>query len=333
MNAEEFNGKRLLIIHNGGEKQGLLYQNICNNLGMTLDQLPDKPNEKAFGKIAGRLHLRFYERVLENYYKNAVDALSNNYDYILVIRGEYTPVNAVKYLRKKNPNAKMVLYMWDSIRNNHGIEKKWDLFDKVYSFDRADYLAHKEEIGFIPLFYCEEYINELDQNAEKKYDIAFIGTAHGDRAKIVNQVERICKKHGLAMYKFLYCPHTLVYFYNRLFNKDYRYVKKKDLSFALKPQKEIYEIYSQTNCVLDVEIKTQTGLTMRTMDILGLKKKLITTNADIINYDFYNPNNILVIDRNHVKLKKSFLNTPYEELDPEIYNKYSMKSWLLQLLS
>jgi DNA-binding NtrC family response regulator len=32
------------------------------------------------------------------------------------------------------------------------------------------------------------------------------------------------------------------------------------------------------------------------LESLGLEKKLITTNAEIIHYDFYNPNNILVID-------------------------------------
>ena len=330
----EFQGKRILIIHNGGEAQAQRFRNVCEQLGLKLDRIFDKPNEKAFGKIAGRLHLGFYEKVLNSYYKKNINSLENNYDYILVIRGEYTPIETLQYLREKNPYAKMILYMWDSIRNNHGIEKKWPFFDKVHTFDRKDYLKHKEEIGFIPLFYCEEYVQKLkDISSKAKYDIAFIGTAHGDRVKIVKAIEKECEKCGLKMYKFLYCPHILVFFYNKVFNPDYKYVKKKELTFRAMSQMDMYKIYAQSKCVLDAEIKTQTGLTMRTMDILGLKKKLITTNQDIVNYDFYNKNNISILDRTNINLDYSFINKPYESLPDNIYNKYSMKSWLVQLLS
>ncbi len=333
MKLEELKGKKVLMIHNGGERHGSLYKHVCTELGMAFCHIADKPNEHAFGKIAGRLHLSFYEEILYRYYKKAIETYRDEFDYIIVIRGEYTPQKAVQLLREKNPNAKLILYMWDSIKNNRGIEKKWHLFDKVYTFDRMDYLAHQGTIGFIPLFYCEEYIDAMSSDQEENYDIAFIGTAHGDRAKIVNQVEAECKAQGLKMFKFLYSPHILVYYYNKMFNKDYRHVNRHDLSFSLMTQKQIYSVYNQTKCILDVEIKTQTGLTMRTMDILGLKKKLITTNQDIINYDFYNENNISVIDRTNVQIDYDFIQKPYEDIDESIYKKYSMRNWLIQLFS
>ena len=89
--------------------------------------------------------------------------------------------------------------------------------------------------------------------------------------------------------------------------------------------------YINEKCVIDIESPTQNGLTMRTIEMIGLKKKLITTNKDIVNYDFYNPNNILVCDRDNFKIDKSFIETPYEELAKEIYEKYSLKGWLLQI--
>ena len=135
------------------------------------------------------------------------------------------------------------------------------------------------------------------------------------------------------MYKYLYCPHILVYIYNKLTNKAYKNVHKKDLSFVSKTQKEIYAVYNKAKCVLDIEMRAQTGLTMRTMDILGLRKKLITTNQDIVNYDFYNPNNILVIDRDNLNIDYGFLDLPYQDLDNDIYQKYSIRNWLIQLLS
>lgn len=333
MEISKLIGKSLLMIHNGGEKQSLLYRHICDQLGMSFRDIADKPNEQVIGKIAGRLHIKMYEEILFRYYKKTIDECGCEFDYILVIRGEYTPAKAISYLRKKNPNAMMILYMWDSIQNNRGIKDKWPLFDKVYTFDRNDYLQNSQEIGFIPLFFCEEYLNNIESQTQPIYDIAFIGTAHGDRAKVVKQIEEECRKNNLTMFVYLYSPHILVYYYNKLFNKDYKYINKKDLSFQMMTQKHIYEIYSHTKCVLDIEIKTQTGLTMRTMDILGLKKKLLTTNPDIVHYDFYNPNNILLLDRENVSLNQDFLNQPYIELSKDIYEKYSMKSWMIQLLS
>lgn len=332
MTIEAAEGKKILIIHNGGSKLDKLFQNTCQKLGMTYEGIPDKPNEKAFGKIAGRLHLAFYEKILNKYYRKTIESLNNGFDYILVIRGEYTPTDSISLLQEKNPNAKMILYMWDSIRNNKGIQNKWPLFDSVYTFDRHDFIDNKGRIGFVPLYYCEEYIEQVDKSLNPEYDIAFIGTAHGDRVKIVKEVERFCTDNDLNMFRFLYCPHILVYIYNKLFNKDYRHVKLSDLSFNPMTQKEIYEIYSKAESVLDVEIKTQTGLTMRTIDILGLKKKLITTNKDIINYDFYDENNILVIDRDSLNIDTGFLKKPYKEIKKEIYDKYSMKNWLLRLI-
>ncbi len=327
-----FSGKKILVIHNGGVGFAKLLNDICTKLGMKFDWIADKPNENAFGKIAGRLHLRFYEKVLEKHYRTSFSKLHDSYDYILIIRGEYTPHNAIRYLKEKNPHASLILYMWDSVRNNHGIESKWPLFDRVYTFDRADWQKYRNRIGFIPLFYSEEYLKHIDRNAEQQYDVAFIGTAHGDRPKIVTQIEDICRQRGMSMYKFLYCPHYLVFIYNKIFNRDYLHVKKQDLSFQTMPQQEIYSVYSRSKCILDVEIKTQTGLTMRTMDVLGLKKKLITTNKDIVNYDFYRPSNVFVIDRENIALDQDFFEAPYEELSSELYEKYSMKSWLVQLL-
>ena len=54
---------------------------------------------------------------------------------------------------------------------------------------------------------------------------------------------------------------------------------------------------------------------MRTIEIaLGMRKKSITTNLDIKEYDFYDKNNILIIDRKNPIINKEFLETNYHEL-------------------
>ena len=55
---------------------------------------------------------------------------------------------------------------------------------------------------------------------------------------------------------------------------------------------------------------------------------MITTNKDIVNYDFYNRNNICVIDRKNITIPISFFDNEYENNDKEILYKYSVKGWI-----
>lgn len=103
--------------------------------------------------------------------------------------------------------------------------------------------------------------------------------------------------------------------------------------FEKKDSSEIADIVNQSKSVLDIQHPNQTGLTMRTIEMIGMNKKLITTNASIVNYDFYNKKNILIIDRDNPQIDVSFFSTPYEKLNPEIYQKYSLSSWILDVLS
>lgn len=70
------------------------------------------------------------------------------------------------------------------------------------------------------------------------------------------------------------------------------------------------------------------GLSFRTFEAMGYDKKLITTNAEIIKYDFYNPNNIFVLNNDNLAKLNEFLEKPYEPLPVEIKQKYSFTNWI-----
>jgi hypothetical protein len=72
---------------------------------------------------------------------------------------------------------------------------------------------------------------------------------------------------------------------------------------------------------------------MRTIEVLGANRKLITTNTSISKYDFYNQNNILVVDRYNPKIPEVFFKLPNKELPSEIYSKYSIKDWIKDVFS
>lgn len=324
-------GDRVLFFALSGYSNGIV--KMMQNIGLKVDYFNDKPNDGVVCKTLGRYKVPMYQKVLENYYSKVIASVEENeYDYILIIRGEYTPINSLKLLKEKFPKAKLILYMWDSILNNKKIEIKWPYFDRVITFDKKDYLEFKDTLEFLPLYYYEDCLPSSNA-ADMEYDIGFIGTGHGDRIQIINEVKKQCEEKGLSIYTFMYLPHKLVYLYNKVTNPAFKHAKMSDFSYEKMPFEKVYEIYDKSKTVLDIESITQTGLTMRTLEIIGLHKKLITTNPDIVNYNFYNENNIQMMDRKNPKVDVEFINREYLELDASIYKQYSLESWLRNVLS
>lgn len=338
MNTKQsnLNGRRVLLISLSGYRSGILKK--LTELGAEADFINDKPNDGFFCKMLGRYQAGFYQEVLHAYYKKELVRLKErNYSDILVIRGEYTPVKTLKLLKAYYPHSRLILYMWDGLHklNTKGIETKWPYYDKVYTFDRIDFEHHKNELNFLPLFYYEDYIPARMppvNSSRFPYALSFIGTGHDDRIRIVKSVMKQCESRGLCCYSYFYMPHRLVYLKNKAAGRDFAEVKITDVKFRMMPFQKLYQIYAHSQCVMDVENAGQHGLTMRSMEILGLKRKLITTNGDIVNYDFYHPDNILVLDRENPVIDMDFFKRPYKMLDEAVYKKYSLSSWILEIL-
>jgi hypothetical protein len=135
------------------------------------------------------------------------------------------------------------------------------------------------------------------------------------------------------MYTFLYLHSHLMYFYQCYNNKDFRQKARLNF-FSFRPisKKDLIEIFSSSATIIDIQHPNQIGLTMRTFEVMGLGKKLITTNQDIMNYDFYQPENVYVIDRNEPYVDAQFLKTPFKEVPVETKYKYSIENWLKSIL-
>lgn len=114
----------------------------------------------------------------------------------------------------------------------------------------------------------------------------------------------------------------------KLTDKDVRPVKYSSVKFKSLKLDEILNLFKESEIIVDVQGPLQSGLTMRTVETVGARRKLITTNPDIRNYDFYDENNILIVDRDNVVIPDSFIHSPFKPLPEDIYNKYSLTSWL-----
>ncbi len=251
------------------------------------------------------------------------------FDYILIVRCDMFTVEMLESLRTAFPDAKMCLHLWDSVKNIPQIDKKIRCFDIATSFDKGDCNAGYG-LSFRPLFYSDEFAER--STSDTTYDISFCGTVHSDRYRVIRAVEEQCKENGLNFYKFCYLQSEFMYSFYKMTKKEFRGTKKSDFAFEKKPSNEIADIENRSAAILDIQHPKQTGLTMRTVEMLGMKKKLITTNCAVKEYDFYNPDNICIIDRDHPVIDKEFILKPYVDISPEIYKKYSLENWIYDVL-
>lgn len=138
-------------------------------------------------------------------------------------------------------------------------------------------------------------------------------------------------KLGLSRFFFMYFPSPLLFFYKKIRDSKFRRARFAEFSFTSLNKAAIVNIVKGAKVVLDIQHPSQVGLTMRTMEVLGAGKKLVTTNAHIKEYDFYKEENILVIDRDQPVLSELFLKTPYSPVDFTIRQRYSLEGWISEI--
>ena len=241
--------------------------------------------------------------IAQRYYQKKLTEYSpSNYDFIFVINGQTLSPQILSQWRKEFPTAKFILYIWDSIKNRPTIQKNFDFFDKCFSFDRKD--SDFWGLAFLPLFFSKGFESAASK-VNACYDLSFIGTAHSNRYSIVSNISQMLSER-VRFYKYLYLQAKWVYRYYKITNSTFKLSNVNEFMFNPLPKEIVQKIFLASTSILDIEHPLQTGLTIRTLETLGAKKKLITTNRNITDYDFYSPQNILILDRNKTHIPEDF---------------------------
>lgn len=296
--------------------------------GAEVDFLPDRPFSAPFLKAVTRFCRILVLPFADRFFSKSVEEFGrSHYDFIFVVQGECLTPKSLSSLRIKFPKAKFVLYLWDSLENKKLLIKNISEFDICYTFDPVDSFTYG--INFMPLFYSHGFKSTI--STPLKYKLSFIGTAHSDRYSIVSRLTLAVPDEKL-FYRYLYLQAPWVYWVNKFSSKFFKDASLKDFHYRPMTKQNVQNIFSQSLAILDIEHPRQRGLTMRTFEALGAGKKLITTNEHIKDADFYNSNNIHVIHRREtLNIPSSFLNTEYTPLENNIYEKYSLQSWIKQI--
>ena len=306
-------------------------QDIATELrrrGAEVDFLPDRPFDTPLMKAVTRFGRQLILKAADKFYQRAFERLGRaSYDLIFVVNGQTLSTFILTELRSSFPNARFVLYIWDSFRNRRSIIDNLHFFDDCLSFDPDCSKAYG--LRFRPRFFSPGFAH--GHTDEFDYHLSFIGTAHTDRYTIISSVAQSLEPH-IRCYWYLYIQAPWVFYVYRLSNPAFRTAKIASFHFEPLQRVDVQKVFFRSRAILDIEHPLQTGLTIRTLETLGASRKLITTNGRVREYDFFRDENIYVIDRRRAKVPKSFLETPYCVVDPLLYEKYSLKGWMDEVL-
>lgn len=327
---EHLNGKKILFF---SVQSFNLEKDIVTQLekhGALVTYFDERPANNNFTKGMIRINRNFLQRRINNYYKKILKLIkSQTFDYLLVNRGEVVPAFFMEAFIESQPQCQRIFYTWDSFGNHsHGLSIL-KYFHKKFTFDKKD--AVKYKIGFRPLYFTDKYRSIFNDSAEKSIDLLFLGTAHSDRYIISNLIADWCEENQLKSFNYYYMQGRMIYFFKKYFDNTFQMFDFKKLSFKSLSSQEVIEFYKKSNVILDISHPGQSGLTMRTFEAIGSGRKLITTNVNIREYPFYNPKNILIIDRNNIIIDKNFFFNIYEPLTLSLYEKCSINGWIEDL--
>lgn len=259
----------------------------------------------------GRISKAYY-----NYYYSLANGLSKDYDRILVFGGG-APLFFIKQIKEKYPDKKIIIYLSADMASYKFTDEYLEFFDKKYTYSLNE--SRKFGFEYRPWFYTNV------QNLSKSIDISFIGSLHSSRLKILTNFESY---NTLKRYFYIFTD-RITFLRNAFEWHDLR----KYIHYSGLPYDEYIQILAQSVASLDIPDSSQNNITTRPIEALATKTKIITTNNLVVNYDFYCPDNILILnDNTSLQQITNWLNKPYHEIDINILSNYSVETWCNEVL-
>ena len=316
------NGKNILMFSPYGATKhyGEAIKTELINRGANVYSYDERPSQNAIMKIIIRLFKRKVPQIFDYYCKTIIQKNKNiAFDYILICRGEAFTPYTLTHLKQAFPLAKIILYFWDILKCAD-LRDNIPYCDKAMSFDPQD-VEENDNLEFRPTFFINDYY-KVQNCSNFENDIAFIGTLHSNRHKIIKDLTIKLKEQNISFYTYLYIPSTLVFIKDYI--RKFPYISIKKVHFNPISISDTIKILDKTKAVFDINYTNQKSLSTRAYEAMASKRKYITTNPEVKNYDFYNPNNIFVVDLNNPIIPKEFLESSFDPIPTNILYHYSV---------
>ena len=269
----------------------------------------------AFSKVFLKKNLKYEKR--QDFIIQSLQALGKQ-DQILVLNPDSMDIATLEIVKKYTD--RLITYLYDSV-GRFPVEDKLHYFDKIFSFDDSDVEKH----GFEKLTNYI-YLSHLPKEDQFPSNDLFYITSYDK--KRLGQIGVLDKKLAELKVKsqFIVVGKKA---WKKILQTTFFPVKGSSVTFRTQrtDPRNMIESYQNCTAILELMREGQNGLSFRVFEAIALEKKIITDNENIKNYDFYNPDNILVLDKDMTNINSDFFQKPYNALAKEYYNKYTLNQW------
>lgn len=262
-----------------------------------------------------------YEKIEDIFFKKKVENYKEEFDYIIDFAAGSNP-RYMNVIKERYPQINKKLFIWDDLDYHEESKELIPYFDKVYTYNKYD--ADKNNLKYRPSFFleCFNYNNE-----QKEIGFFYVATMREiKRAKFATELDKKFKELNNHI-KLIHKLKIKDYFFKRKLLSFKEYYDTRILNVL-----ELANYYKKSKVLLDISFTGQKGLGLRPIEALASKCKLITTNEDIKTYDFYNENNIFIVNSKNMEEIRLFLEKPYKEIKEDIIKNYTIDKFIDELM-
>lgn len=287
--------KKKTLILTQTDPQGDMMFNAWKNYGLNADII-FRPQNKL---------LRLIRRIWANYFFPGYSFWYGNWkkkirDYeVIIVHADLRTRTVPQYIHRIKPEMRIIYWYWNPVNKYTLPELTKDKNIECWSFDESD--CKKYNMKKNVQYYYEQ---TSDEQANIEYDVFFIGHDKGRKEKLL-EIKKKLEECNLSV-----C---------------YEIIEDNRLGI---PYSIVQEKITKSKVILEVTQKGQVGCTLRALEALFFRKKLITTNLNIINEDFYNNNNIFVYGKDDIANLKEFIQSEYDNSSEQFRYGHTIDSWL-----
>ncbi len=268
--------------------------------------------------LGKNLKQQYRDAMTTAYLKNLAEQRSSRFDLIVVNHPDTCNEEHIDIL--KTMSHTLGAHLWDSSGKEPKFFRHIDLYDTVISFDPDDV----KRFRFQPTTnYLNEEITKLPEPDTYRSDVFSVMSYDPVRYQFIKKL--IDANPGVRF-------DMAIYVQSEHRRKYVTHPQVEVISTPLKGDALLQRI-SGSRAMLDIGHSGQHGLSFRVFEALGHERKLITTNARVKEYPFYNAENIFCISEDNAVIDPVFFATAYQPVDSGIVSQYRLKQWTEDYLS
>ncbi|WP_312335599.1 hypothetical protein [Sphingobacterium sp.] len=271
----------------------------------------------AISKIFLNKNIKHVKR--QEYVVNSLKELGPQ-DQILVLNPHTLDYGTIKEIKSYTPY--LISYLYDNL-DRFPVEEKLELFDKIYSFEDKDV----EKYGFEKITNYN-YLSEQPIPAEEIENDLFYITSYDKRR--IKLLRKLAARLSTLQVRSKIIVVGKQIWKEKLRNFILRPTGSSLIEFRKKPinNETILEEYKKSKVIIDLMREGQAGLSFRIFEAMALGKKIITDNQSIQTYDFYRPENFLIVNDDLSNIENQFFTLSYQTISTSLYQKYSLNHWV-----